>query len=651
MRTQLRGGFRPRAALAGLLAGLLTGLLTLGLAGTPRTAQAFSFFESKPPHIVRDPYYGVTLYDFFQQRYFTSLTDLMVAEHFGRFSHHADEAEVLRGGLLLSYGLHLEAATIFERLIDVTTAPEVRDRAWYYLARIRYQRDQLPQAEEALARIHARLPSPLEQDRNLLLGNLLMARGDYAGAVKVLEPLAKEGEEGEEGEESLYLRFNLGVAMIKDGSVARGSEILDEVGVAPAASEETRSLRDKANVALGFAALQGADPETARFYLERVRLSGMMANKALLGFGWADDALHEPRKALVPWMELAGRDTGDAAVLEAKLAVPHALGEIGAYGQSLEQYGRAIAAFDQESSRLDESVLAIRGGKLLDGLLARNPGEEMGWLWNIDRLPDMPHMAHLATVLALHEFQEAFKNYRDLVFLARNLRGWEESLTVMGDMLDNRRLAFAQRLPQVRAADRSMGIAAHERRRDGLAAELTRIEDHADGAGLADPAQRALQARLDRVRAHLQGDGLAPELRDAAQERYRRVAGALQWQLDQQYPERVWNAKKALRQLDTELSRARALDVDLASAQRDEPAHFDKFAVRIDQLRKRVYALEPRVAQLLARQRQFAQELAVAELLDQKDRLVAYTNQARYAIAQIYDRAGNLQEPAHAPAK
>jgi len=35
---------------------------------------------------------------FLQDRYFTSVTDLMVAQHFNRLKHHVDEAEVLRGG-------------------------------------------------------------------------------------------------------------------------------------------------------------------------------------------------------------------------------------------------------------------------------------------------------------------------------------------------------------------------------------------------------------------------------------------------------------------------------------------------------------------------------------------------------------------------
>ena len=133
--------------------------------------------------------------------------------------------------------------------------------------------------------------------------------------------------------------------------------LLDEVGKSPAPTEELKALRDKANVALGFAALADEKPEAARAYLERVRLSSMLSNKALLGFGWASAALKQPKQALVPWSELTGsRDASDAAVLEARIAVAFAYAELGAYGQSLERYQDAIGAFDRENVALDESI-------------------------------------------------------------------------------------------------------------------------------------------------------------------------------------------------------------------------------------------------------------------------------------------------------
>jgi uncharacterized protein YdcH (DUF465 family) len=121
------------------------------------------------------------------------------------------------------------------------------------------------------------------------------------------------------------------------------------------------------------------------------------------------------------------------------------------------------------------------------------------------------------------------------------------------------------------------------------------------------------------------------------------------WRLAQSYSARLWDAKQALQALDAGLAEARQHEAALAQAQRDEPARFDRFAERIAELDKRIQALIPRVADLGKEQQGALQELAVAELTRQKDRLAAYTTQARFAVAQLYDRANKAKDADNAP--
>ncbi len=602
----------------------------------------------EPMHVVEEPHYGDGLFHFYQEQYFSAITTLMVSQHFHRVTRHADEAEVLRGGMLLSYGMHREAGEVFARLIENGAPPPVRDRAWFYLAKIRWQRGYLAEAQAAIGRIEKPLPGPLEDERLLLQANLLIALADYGGAVKVLSALTSRSAEAprrgtpQEGSAVSYARFNLGVALIKSGDATQGNALLDQLGSAPASDEEQRALRDRANLALGFAALAHKQPEKARGFLERVRLNGLQANKALLGYGWAAAELKNPKQALVPWSELAQRDPHDAAALEARIAVPYAYAELGARGQALQRYNDAIVAFDTEARALDGSIASIRSGALLAGLLQRNPGSEMGWFWNIHALPSataLPHAGQLAPLLAQHEFQEAFKNYRDLQFLSRNLQGWADTLGVFADMLANRRKAYAERLPQVRAkTPREAELAGLRQRRDALSDELQRAIAIADGAVFFDAAQGEQLERLTRARATLQS--LPVEQQPAqASERLRRAAGALTWELAQHYPQRVHQAGRQLQLIDGQLAQAQQRDHALAQAQQDEPRRFEAFAERIVELDKRVQALSPRVAALGAEQQAALQELAVAELQRQKLRLAAYATQAQFAVAQLYDHA------------
>ena len=593
--------------------------------------------EAPPLTGVQDPHYGDSLFHFYQSRYFSAVTNLMVSQHFARMPVHADEAEILRGGLFLSYGLHREAGEVFAQLIERGAPPPVRDRAWYFLAKIRYQRGLLAEAEEALGRIDKPLPvAALEEDRQLLTANVLLGRGRYAQAAAVLKAIAPTSEAAH------YARYNLGVALIRDGKALDGGPVLAALGGLVTDNEDLRALRDRANVAMGFASLQQGNTILARDYLQRVRLTGPLSNKALLGFGWAAAEQKRFTNALAPWTELAQRDASDAAVLEARLAVPYAYAELGAHQQALALYQQAIGSFDREAAAIDASIAAIRDGKLLDGLMARNPGEEMGWFWNISELPEVPHLAPLAPIMAEHAFQEGFKNYRDLVFLGNNLRQWDEKLGVLRDMLANRRQAFAQKLPEVQARERQLNLAQLESRSDALRAELQRVEQEADVAALADARERDLAARLDGIEALLSRN--LPDVdATAVRERARRARGALQWQQTQQFPERLWKASRAMRDTEATLREAQQRDGALLRAQREEPARVDAFRRRIDALAERVAAMIPRVAQLTQQQQAALQEQVVAELVKQKERLAGYGTQARFAVAQIFDRAAGSQ--------
>ena len=181
------------------------------------------------PQAIAAPHYGDTLFHFYQDRSFTAITGLMVSQHFGRIAPHDDEAEVLRGGMLLSYGLHDEAESVFLRLIEHKATPAVQNRAWFYLARLRHQRGLPEQAVAALARITAPLvdnkgSSTLEEDHQLLRAQLLLDAQDYLGASQVLQALQSKQMADAAAQKkvvpsaaALYASFNLGVAMVKCG--------------------------------------------------------------------------------------------------------------------------------------------------------------------------------------------------------------------------------------------------------------------------------------------------------------------------------------------------------------------------------------------------------------------------------------------------
>ncbi|MDY6949149.1 MAG: tetratricopeptide repeat protein, partial [Pseudomonadota bacterium] len=479
------------------------------------------------PQVVRDLHWGDVLFYFYQDDYLQALTRLGAAQDFNRVSHHGVEAELLKGGLYLSLGQHEEAGRIFKALLNDNVPLDVRNRAWFYLAKVWYQRNYLEDSASALSSIRGALPGDLEPERHLLEAQVLMYLNRYDEAIRALERWQPVGDHTDVW--SSYARFNIGVALVRQERVEEAAELLNEVGQIAAPTEELAALRDKANLALGFAWLKANRPADAKKVLQRVRLEGPQSNKALLAAGWADSAEKRFNKALAPWMELRDRNILDAAVQESYLAIPYAYAQLAATGQAAEQYVTAVEAFAAESARIDQSIQAIRDGKLLDAIVENDTADRVGWYWQLQNLPDAPETRYLYHLLAGHEFQEGLKNYRDLRLMQRNLATWSLSVEAFNDMVDTRRRAFAQRQPGLQKTLDGVDLDGMETHKDELESQLTAAERNDDVAALATSREKEQWAKVQQIEAVLaeadQNDPMVQEMREKA----RLIRGKLLW--------------------------------------------------------------------------------------------------------------------------
>jgi tetratricopeptide (TPR) repeat protein len=589
------------------------------------------------PAVVGDLAFGEVLFHFYQEDYFSALTRLLAARERGELTANAGEAEILLGGLYLSYGQHRQAGSIFERVLAQSVEPALHDRAWYFLARIWYQRGYLPEAEAALARIANELPPELEPQRQMLHAQVLMEQGQFEAALQRLRSW-----EDPQARWLAYAKYNAGVALVRLDRVDAGSVVLAEVGMLEAedsADESVAALRDKANVALGYAWLQAGQPAAAKPALQRVRLSGPYSNKALLGVGWADAAEGRYSAALAPWAELHGRSVTDTAVQESLLAVPYAFAQLGASQQAATHYEDAIAAFELEMQRLDESIRAIRGGNALDRWLDESSAGKSGWYWQLDQIPASTDTRQLYELMATHRFQEALKNYRDLRQMRANLAQWADSVAVFEDILDTRQRAYTQRQPVVQEQLERTDVTSLSGRHLGLETALAEIELREDVAALGTPREQALWRELVALEhdlARLGSDVQAEELR--AKQKF--LKGLLLWDLRRDYSARLWKAKRNVQDLERQLERAVQHYHRVDKAQADWPQKFKELSSRIDGVTPRVANLAQGLDQALVGQREFVQHVAVEALEMQRERLAAYAVQARFALASLYDRAG-----------
>jgi hypothetical protein len=590
--------------------------------------------QKLPPTRVLDLHFGDVLFYVYTDDDFEAITRLNAYEHWHLLPHHEAEAQLLLGGLYLSLGLHNEAGARFEKLLTPDIPVGVRNRAWFYLAQVWYARGYLENAEHAILQIQNPLPSGLDAEMEHLHANILLREGRFDEAIRLLNNWKGPADW------MAYARFNLGVALIRAGRLPEADPVLSAVGTLDTSKEELLALKDRANLALGFAYIQADKPAQAVPVLGRVRLKGPYSDKALLGTGWADAALGDYRRALTPWLALRDRNLLDAAVQESYLAVPYAFAKLNANAQAADYYEKALESFDAEDTRLDQAIERIHDGKMLDAIVQKEKGRRYGWFWQLERLPDAPESRYLYAVLAGHDFQEGLKNYRDLVYLGHTLDHWSQSMEALGDMIDTRERAYAERLPRADALLASGAADALQRRREELAGRLDSVVAEADIAALGSPQERAQWARIQRLEAQLATAAPGKET-DEYRERLRLVKGVLQFRLDQAFKARVWQQRRAIRDLDLALVEAQNRWVRVQHARKIVPTNTGEFAARIAALQTRIEALQQRLVSTQQRQNDYLASLAVQQLQEQKARLATYRVQARYELAAMYDRAQN----------
>ncbi len=385
-----------------------------------------------------------------------------------------EDVDALLAELYLQQGLTLRAAAQLQRLARAD------DRSWLSLARQQAWTGDAAGALQALARIGDGLPEAMARERVLLEGRLLLAVGRLPAARQRLQRLV---EDGGRADEAAYGRFNLAVALRREGDAEAAREALDELGRARGGGAERQALRDKANLTLAYDRLQAGELEPAARYFKRARLEGPLSSTALLGLGRVYAAEEAYKKALVPWLRLSKRDPSDPAVQDALLAVPYALGKLNAYKQALAYYKQAVASFRLEAERLAKIRQTVDDGSLVQ-TLQRAFVEEAGGLSQarLRRLPAATGATHLWQLYSTNLFQQDLRNSAQITGSLEKIHRWTSEISS-----DSRLATVRRRALLAQAADL-------ENRLKPLSHQL---EQHMQGL-----ARQELSRRDERIKAY-----------------------------------------------------------------------------------------------------------------------------------------------------
>jgi hypothetical protein len=351
----------------------------------------------------------------------------------------------------------------------------------------------------------------------------------------------------------------------------------------------------------------------------------------------------------VPWTLLIDRDVTDAAVQEALLALPYAYSKLNVHGRAALMYGHALETFSTELDKLDASIESVRAGRFLQALAREEIRQDKDWVIRLRSLPDSPETYYLATLMASHDFQTALQNYLDLEDVRRKLETWQKSFDAFDDIIRLRRKNYEPILPEVDARFRELDaqIRLREEQRRNVEERLHDMLTAPRPDYLATADERIVRERLIALQKAVQQlDG--PSV-PALQQRIQRLQGVLTWSWRTEYHERLTQAFAHLEQLNTDLAAMRQQYQAFVRARQAATLSYTGYDAALTRLRRRVTEELERVNLVQARQGHILEVVAIEELGLRRDRLQAYQSQARYAVADSYDRSTRAQadmEPA-----
>ena len=590
----------------------------------------------------RDLYFGEAVYFARQGDYFDAIgrLDAELSQHRALDEPELDslyrllnQAEFSVGDFELNYRMHLRAGRAITAVLEGAVDETVRNDAAYRLARIHFQKGQLEDALDALDRIDGKIPERIADDVEFLRANVYMGLGEYDQAVAILKR--------EQGADSLsgFAGYNLGIALLGEGQRRQALDALERAGQVGNSDPAVLAIRDKANFVLGTLLTESGQVDEATRYFDRVRLEGPFSDAALLSSGWAAANQSDFERAVVPWTVLVERNATDAAVQEAKLALPYVYGKLERYGRAAVLYANALESFGGEIDKLDASIASIREGKFLKALLREELRQTEDWVIRLRALPDTPETYYLMELSASHDFQTAVQNLLDLEQLRKRLAAWAISFDAFDDMIELRRNFYEPLLPQVdsefRDLDSRMRLRLEQHRL--LEQRLQGMLTAPRPEFLATVDERLAGERLAEMAKQL--EGLDTPVAAALRERVLRLQGVLTYTLRTEYHDRLDVFDAHLREL------AEAIDVLQAQYEsfvrtRQAAVHsFEGYETPVARLRTRVEEALGNVNRLIARQGHLLEVVAIDELTARRDRLQTYQDQVRYALADSYDRA------------
>ena len=377
--------------------------------------------------------YGQVLYEFYQQDYFSALVEFEYASSIDNTMSQSDFAQVLKGGMLLSYGVADEAYDLFNSVLATTETEEVKNRAWYYLAKLFYSKSDWEKAADSVAQVGGVVPEDIYMQYHYLSTLINLDEDQLNKAQETMERLANDKTFYP------YLLFNMAIGHIRSGSVSKAVTNLEQVAAYKGSNRELLTLADRARHGLSQLAIQTGNFPQAWEYLRGIQTTGLYSNRALLTFAWSAIKLKRYKEAIPALQALNQRSIAIPEVQEAKVLLSHLYEQEGSAKKALKANLLAEKQYKEGMSQ----VTAAR--KLIN---QRDVPKE--FITNLNRIVNDSEWnkteasvnyqqltPFLIDLMASNAFNEILNELTDLYLIHENLSQWSSFISQHKLVLNN----------------------------------------------------------------------------------------------------------------------------------------------------------------------------------------------------------------------
>ncbi|MBT3721930.1 MAG: tetratricopeptide repeat protein [Gammaproteobacteria bacterium] len=585
---------------------------------------------------VMDLAYGRSMYYLFQDKKLHAITTLEVAKQRQVDQIQPEDMDLLLGGLYFEYGLPEDSEQLLTHLLDDKTATEIKNRTWFNLARVQYEKNNYQQAEALLTRITETLTPQREAQKHYFLTNIYIKNQQFEQAAETVSQINSESLW------SAYSEYNLGVSLNTTQQNQQAQQWLLKLISRQAVDDELRSLQDSARLVLGLTSLRQKQLQDSLKYLGGIHTSSPLTNKALLATGWAWSRLLNHQKALDYWFALVDKKQLDGATLEAYLAIAHAYEKLNNNDLAIQYYEQALQIFSTSLNNMDKAIDSINEMELINTLYQDKIIQPTLESSLENKLPQHFTTPYLHNMFASKEFQQAILNYQELLEIHSSLIKWKSSLPAFKLMLTERENSFESKRELLKQITDFKQLEQLQQQRDALAQEVQRIKQSEDFFALANEDETDYLEQLEDIYNLISKLQSHQDMSDEIQ-KYRLLSGLLRWELNTDFPRRYWRVLRQLQLLDRALEKAKSSATSLQQASAINELKLIDFKQRIKGQASEIERMEIDASELIDQQEQLINILATDVIENRKIHLTQLKLSAHYSLTRLHDEVSKLK--------